>query len=153
MAPLFIVNKGNSYNLPTFPQHVGKKYNAIVTGANGITGSALVEVLAASPERWNIIFAMSRRPASRKEVNVKSMAADFLTSPEELAATFVNEGVKAYVKPQAVSFKKRLKTSGRDYVFFASYVQPPATEAQGLWGNVEELEEMNGTQNSFKRLP
>ena len=96
MAPATIVNKGIFYNLPTFPHHDGKGYTAVVTGANGVTGSALIDVLAASPERWNKIFAMSRRPVLRKEPNVKSIAADFLTSPEELAATFRREGVKAY---------------------------------------------------------
>ena len=105
MARITVVNKGIFYNLPTFPQHDGKKYTAIVTGANGITGSALVDVLAASPERWSTIVAMSRRPVSRKEANVKSMVADFLTSPEELAATFEEEGVVAYVKPRVCAFE------------------------------------------------
>ena len=99
MAPITVVNKGIFYNLPTFPQHHGKKYTAIVTG------SAIVDVLAASPERWSTIVAMSRRPVSRKEANVKSMVADFLTSPEELAATFEEEGVVAYVKPRVCAFE------------------------------------------------
>ena len=43
--------------------------------------------------------------------------------------------------------------SRRDYIFFASYVQPQATEAQGLWGNIEAIEEMNGIEiyQSFLR--
>ena len=94
MAPATI-DKGIFLSLPTFPQHDGKRYTAIVTGANGITGSALIDVLGAAPERWNTIFAMSRRPLSRTMPNVKSIAADFLTSPEELAALFRKEGVKA----------------------------------------------------------
>ena len=99
MTPITVINKGIYYNLPTFPQHHDKKYTAIVTGTNGITGSALVDVLAASPERWSTIYAMSRRPASRTEANVESLAVDFLTRPKELAATFQKEGVKAYVIP------------------------------------------------------
>ena len=92
-----LVNKGIYYNLPTFRQHDGKKYSAIVTGANGITGSAIVDVLASSPERWGTVFAMSRKPGSRKDSNVENIAADFLKSPESLATLFKEEGVKAYV--------------------------------------------------------
>jgi len=84
------------YNLPTFPQHDGKKYTAIVTGANGITGSAIVEVLASSP-RWSTVYALSRKPPTSTRPNVKNIAADFLASPEELAAILKKEGVKAYV--------------------------------------------------------
>ena len=92
-----LINKGIYHNLPTFPQHDGKKYTAIVTGANGITGSAIVDVLASSPERWGKVFAMSRKPGSRKDSNVTNIAADFLASPESLATLFKKEGVKAYV--------------------------------------------------------
>ncbi len=92
-----LVNKGIYHNLPTFPQHDGKKYTAIVTGANGITGSAIVDVLALSPQRWSTIYAMSRKPSSHKNPNVKNISADFLTSPESLAELFAKEGVKAYV--------------------------------------------------------
>jgi nucleoside-diphosphate-sugar epimerase len=96
-TPTFTViqKKGIFHNLPTFPQHDGKKYTAIVTGANGISGSAIVDVLAESPERWSTIYAMSRRPPASNKSNVKTIAADFLKSPEELAELFVKEGVKA----------------------------------------------------------
>jgi nucleoside-diphosphate-sugar epimerase len=87
--------KGIFYNLPIFPKHDGKKYTIIVTGANGISGSSMVDVLAASPERWETIYAMSRKPPVRSEPNVKTIAADFLeNSPEELKAIFEKEGIK-----------------------------------------------------------
>ena len=68
----------------------------VVTGANGISGSEIVNVLAAAPERWETVYAMSRRPPVGENPRVKAIAADFLNStPEELAALFKKEGVKA----------------------------------------------------------
>ncbi|KAH7348561.1 hypothetical protein BKA65DRAFT_398059 [Rhexocercosporidium sp. MPI-PUGE-AT-0058] len=123
-----IHNSGIHHNLPNFPAHDGKKYTAIVTGANGISGSEIVNALVAAPERWDVIYAMSRRPPPNHNEKVKSIAADFLSSsPEELAALFKKEGVKA------------------DYIFFTSYVQPPAAEGEGLWSNTEHLETVNVT--------
>jgi hypothetical protein len=89
-------SEGLFHGLPTFPGHDGKKYTAIVTGANVITGSVIVDVLAAAPERWETVYAMSRKPPQSKNPRVKAIAADFLqSSPEELAAIFEKEDVKA----------------------------------------------------------
>ena len=91
-----IYSEGIFYGLPTFPSHDGKKYTAIVTGANGISGSEIVNVLGAAPERWETIYAMSRRPPQTTNPRVRHIAADFLSStPEELAALFKKEGIKA----------------------------------------------------------
>jgi hypothetical protein len=91
-----VFSEGIFHGLPTFPDQDGKKYTAIVTGANGISGSEIVDVLASSPERWETIYAMSRKPPVNKHQNVKSIAADFLSStPEELSALFKKEGIKA----------------------------------------------------------
>lgn len=91
-----VYSEGILHGLPTFPSHDGKKYTAIVTGANGISGSEIVNALAASPERWETIYAMSRRPPASEHANVKNIAADFLDStPEELAEIFKKEGIKA----------------------------------------------------------
>ncbi|KAL2064336.1 hypothetical protein VTL71DRAFT_4830 [Oculimacula yallundae] len=123
-----IHNKGIHHNLPTFPDHDGKKYTAIVTGANGISGSEILNALIAAPERWGVIYAMSKRPPPSQCERVKSIAADFLDStPEDLAELFKREGVEA------------------DYIFFTSYVQPPAPEGEGLWSNTEHLETVNVT--------
>jgi len=98
MAPVTqtVYSEGIFYGLPTFSAHDGKKYTAIVTGANGISGSEIVDVLAAAPERWETIYSMSRRPPTSTNPRVKPIAADFLSStPEELAALFKKEGIKA----------------------------------------------------------
>lgn len=84
-----VYSDGIFCGLPTFPVHDGKKYTAIETGANGISGSEIVNVLAAAPERWELIYALSRRPPVCSNPRVKPIAADFLdSSPEELAALF-----------------------------------------------------------------
>ncbi len=37
-----------------------------------------------------------------------------------------------------------------DYIFFASYMQPPLAEGAGLWSNSDELETVNGI---YRPLP
>jgi nucleoside-diphosphate-sugar epimerase len=96
---LTVQTKGIYHHLPTFPAHDGKKYSAIVTGANGISGSAIIDVLAESPERWETIYAISRRPPVSTQPHVKTIAADFLRSPEDIAELLKKEGVKASVNP------------------------------------------------------
>jgi hypothetical protein len=81
-----VFSKEEFYGLPTFPDVEGKKYSAIVTGANGITGAHMLRVLAQAPERWGTIYALSRKPpASRVEGNIKYLSIDFLASPEDIA--------------------------------------------------------------------
>lgn len=135
MPPQFqtVYSSGIHHGLPTFPDHDGK-YTAIVTGANGISGSEIVNALVAAPERWEILHAMSRRPPPAINERVKLISADFKDStPEELAELFKKEGIKA------------------DYVFFTSYIQPPTNEGQGLWANDDELETVNGKHTSRNR--
>ncbi len=137
MSPKFqtVYSSGIHHGLPTFPDHDGKKYTAIVTGANGISGSEIVNALVAAPERWETVYAMSRRPPPAVNERVKPISADFLGStPEELAELFKKEGVKA------------------DYVFFTSYIQPPTTEGQALWDNHDELETVNGKHHRSRYL-
>lgn len=98
MAPITqtVYSEGIFHGLPTFPSHDGKKYTAIVTGANGISGSEIVNRLASAPERWETIYALSRRSPKNSNPRVKSISADFLAStPEELAAIFKKEGIQA----------------------------------------------------------
>jgi len=89
-----VEDRGIFYSLPTFPAHDNKKYTIIVTGANGLSGSHMVDVLAATPERWETVYAMSRKPPVHSSPNVKTIAADFLeSSPEELSVIFQKEGI------------------------------------------------------------
>lgn len=87
---------GIFHSLPTFPEHDGRKFSAIVTGTNGISGAQLVEVLSQVPNRWGKIFALSRKPPTTKRTNVYSIAADFLNSgPEEITKILKDNGLEA----------------------------------------------------------
>jgi NAD(P)-dependent dehydrogenase (short-subunit alcohol dehydrogenase family) len=103
-----VQSKGLYHGLPVFPDTL-KGLSAIVTGANGISGDAMVRVLAESPGRWANIFALSRRPPAIKrewgdQINVKHISLDFLnSSPEEIAQVMVENGVKAYVSHHPLS--------------------------------------------------
>jgi hypothetical protein len=97
MASQTVVSKGIFHGLPTFPEYDGKKLSIIVTGANGISGSAMVKVLSEAPERWDKIYALSRRPATYPaSSNIVSIAVDFLNStPEAIAKVLRDHEVKA----------------------------------------------------------
>jgi len=96
MSSRTVTDKGPYYNLPTFPDHDGKQYTAIVTGANGISGAYISRVLSESPQRWKTIYALSRRPpVNPLGGNVKYLSLDFLSTPEEIAKVLVDEHVKA----------------------------------------------------------
>lgn len=92
-----VVSKGIYHGLPTFPDYEGKKLRAIVTGANGISGSAMIKVLSEAPGRWEKIYALSRRPPTGKlPPQVEHIAIDFLESgPQEIANILNAKGVKA----------------------------------------------------------
>lgn len=82
---LSVFSKEEFYGLPTFPEAEGKKYSAIVTGANGITGAHILRVLAQARERWGTIYALSRRPPSSRIDGIEYLSVDFLEKPEEIA--------------------------------------------------------------------
>ena len=71
-----------------------------MTGANGISGSEVVKLLAAAPQRWKTIYALSRKPPPSTNEHVVPIAVDFLdNSPAEIAAILLEHNVKAYVSP------------------------------------------------------
>lgn len=93
-----VFSKDIFHGLPTFPDAVGKKYSAIVAGANGMTGSYIVRALAEAPERWGTIYALSRRPSKDYIAdNVKHLSVDFLSSPEDIARQLKEHVSKVYV--------------------------------------------------------
>ena len=94
--PYTVEDRDQFYSLPTFPEHDGKKYTAIVTGANGISGAYISQVLAESPQRWETVYALSRRPPTAAlGDNIKPLSVDFLSAPDEIAATLINNHIKA----------------------------------------------------------
>lgn len=55
-----VTQEGILKGIPVYDQSISGLH-AIVTGANGISGNAMVEWLAAHPERWAKVHAISRR--------------------------------------------------------------------------------------------
>jgi hypothetical protein len=94
-----IQTSGIYHGLPVFPERQ-RGLTAIVTGANGISGYYMLEVLGQAPERWTKIYCLSRRPPAIKEglpKNAEHVALDFLKRPEEIADVLKEKGIKAYV--------------------------------------------------------
>ncbi|KAI1620680.1 hypothetical protein EDD37DRAFT_569297 [Exophiala viscosa] len=122
-----VISKGIFHGLPTFSQHQGQRLRIIVTGANGISGSAVVKVLSEAPERWEKIYALSRRPLQGDYTsNVVPIAVDFLNNgPNEIAKVLAKNHVQA------------------DYVYFSSYVQPPPLAGKGLWSDIDATTTQN----------
>ncbi|PVH82412.1 hypothetical protein DL98DRAFT_619677 [Cadophora sp. DSE1049] len=163
-----IHSSGIHHNLPTFPAHDGKKYSAIVTGANGISGSEIVNALVAAPERWDIIYAMSRRPPPSHNARVKGIAADFLSSsPENLATLFRKEGVKAvmveYGTPEEDDSQYSVVTMPRNpppsgfgkpglvRVTFTFEGWAKRDEVKAAWKNIQEREGLRGDLDPWRR--
>jgi nucleoside-diphosphate-sugar epimerase len=97
MTSQTVISRGIFHGLPTFPKDDGKKLSIIVTGANGISGSAMVKVLSDAPERWDRIYALSRKPRTYPASgNIVSIAVDFLNStPEAIGEVLRDHKVKA----------------------------------------------------------
>ncbi|KAK9419630.1 hypothetical protein SUNI508_07116 [Seiridium unicorne] len=115
------------HGLPVYPDDV-QGLTAIITGANGISGSHMLRVLSQSPSRWRKIYCLSRRPPYAPgglPSNAEHVALDFLKGPDEIAATLKEKGVTA------------------DHIFFFAYVQVPPKEGGGLWSDVEEMCRVN----------
>ena len=71
-------------------------YSAIIIGANGITGAHMVWVLAESSRGWEAIYALSWRPPNTEAApNVRNLAIDFLTLPNEIAKILKENNAKA----------------------------------------------------------
>ncbi|RVX69025.1 hypothetical protein B0A52_08092 [Exophiala mesophila] len=115
------------HGLPTFDEsHNGQ--TAIITGANGISGYAQLQVLAQSPQRWTKIYCLSRRPPAVPgglPPQAEFIQCDFLKSPEEIGEVLKKSGVKA------------------DHIFFFAYIQPPPKEGGGIWSAADELTTVN----------
>ncbi|TVY16630.1 Short chain dehydrogenase gsfE [Lachnellula arida] len=131
---LTVQTKGIYHHLPTFPAHDGKKYSAIVTGANGISGSAIVDVLAGSPERWETIYAISRRPPVSTQPHVKGIAADFLSSPEDIAGllrkevSLLSNFLSALTINATIPTRFLLQTGAKHYALHLGPTKVPMTE-------------------------
>jgi nucleoside-diphosphate-sugar epimerase len=103
--PHTITSRGIFHGLPIFGDDEGKAMNIIVTGANGISGTAMVKMLSETPDRWAKIYALSRRPPTgNMPSRVEHIAVDFLDStPEQIAQILKSRDVQAYVPTCSLS--------------------------------------------------
>ena len=93
-----VQTKGIYHGLPTFPDSV-EGLTAIITGANGMSGQYMLQVLAESPKRWKKIYCLSRRPPAVRErlpAHAEHIPCDFMKSPQEIGQLLKEKGVTAY---------------------------------------------------------
>jgi len=122
-----VQRKGIFHGLPVHSDKI-QGLNAVVTGANGISGYHMVRVLAESPQRWKRIYCLSRRPPvvpGGLPDNAEFVPCDFLKGPREIAKVLADKNVQA------------------DYVFFYSYIQPPPKPGGGIWSDAEQMTSLN----------
>ncbi|GKT43481.1 short chain dehydrogenase sirQ [Colletotrichum spaethianum] len=109
-------------NLPTFNESI-TGLTAIITGANGISGFNTMRALLDSPQRWQTIYGLSRRPPPESMMallshearsRIKIVTCDFLDGPALIAKSMKLAGVRA------------------DYVFYYSYIHKDWSEAEAL---------------------
>ncbi|KAK3716889.1 hypothetical protein LTR37_006239 [Vermiconidia calcicola] len=107
---------------------------AIVVGASGMSGQTMIDLLLGNPQRWEKVYAMSRRAPqidaqASGTANVEHVPMDLLKEPSEMATLLTEHCVKA------------------DIVFFFGYVQLSAEERKYSSGNSDaarKLAEING---------
>ncbi|KAG9519282.1 hypothetical protein KCU93_g8129, partial [Aureobasidium melanogenum] len=127
-SELFTIRSDGIYHgLPVFPEHL-KGLTAIITGANGISGTHMLRVLCKNPKRWKKIYALSRSaPYLELPSHVEHVSMDLLSEPGDIARQLKERSIKA------------------DYVFFFAYVQPKPKEGGSIWSAAEELVKVNRT--------
>ncbi|KAI6708194.1 NAD dependent epimerase/dehydratase family protein [Diplocarpon mali] len=119
------------HGLPAYPPQ--KPQVAIVTGANGISGFNTLRVLAAAPERWGRIYALSRRPPPPKMLDILGRGRERV---EHVSCDFLCPAVEILA-----AIKERV--SSVDFIFFYSYLQPAPKQGAAAWSNAQKLVEIN----------
>ncbi|KAK5065316.1 hypothetical protein LTR84_001154 [Exophiala bonariae] len=72
-----------------------KSLRAIVVGASGQSGQPVVDVLSSSPDRWEKVYALSRRSPKTEAKNVEHIAVDLLWEPDRIASAMRKHKVQA----------------------------------------------------------
>ncbi|KAJ4247420.1 hypothetical protein NW762_013095 [Fusarium torreyae] len=109
-------------NLPSFDPSI-QRLNAVICGANGISGFNTLRALLDSPQRWSNIYALSRSPPTQGQLNlvdpelrsrIKHISLDLGAPAHEIKNALVSAGVAA------------------DYIFYYTYVQPSSDRKSGM---------------------
>jgi nucleoside-diphosphate-sugar epimerase len=110
---------------------------AIVTGATGMTGYAIVKALAADPSTWTKIFTLSRSQQGQDYKNIVHATLDLQNSAGDMA--------------------KQLSGVEADYLFFCAYLaRPDEGEAAKVNGamlqNFLDALSITGAEKKLKRV-
>lgn len=110
---------------------------AIVTGATGITGYAIVKALTAHPSRWTKIYTLSRSQKGQDHDNVVHATLDLQSSANDMA--------------------KQLSGVEADYVFFCAYLaksdEGEAAKVNGsMLQNFLDALAITGAEEKLKRF-
>jgi 5,10-methylene-tetrahydrofolate dehydrogenase/methenyl tetrahydrofolate cyclohydrolase len=69
---------------------------AMVVGASGQSGQPMVDVLGSNPQRWEKVYALSRRPpTTSKASNAEHVPVDLLWTPDKISAALLKHQVQA----------------------------------------------------------
>ncbi|CAG9945612.1 unnamed protein product [Clonostachys rosea f. rosea IK726] len=122
----YLVHSNGIYHgLPVFPDML-QGLTAIVTGANGISGTYMIRALCENPKRWTKIYALSRRePWHQYPPQVEHVSMDLLQSPSAIAQQLLEKKIKA------------------DHVFFFAYIQPSPVAGGTIWSAADEMVRVN----------
>jgi nucleoside-diphosphate-sugar epimerase len=94
----------------TLPFHhrfsIAKMPTAIVTGATGMTGHAIVKALAADPS-WTKVYALSRSQKGQDHKNIVHATLDLQSSAKDMAKQL--SGVEQIVSFSALTWQKTTK--------------------------------------------
>ncbi|KAK5418631.1 hypothetical protein LTR06_002381 [Exophiala xenobiotica] len=120
-------SEGIFHGLPVLPDDLlGQR--AIVVGASGQSGQPMIDVLSSNPQRWETVYALSRRPpTTNKTSNVEHVPVDLQWGPDKISAALSKHQVQA------------------DYIFYFGYVQISRSEesGSGVFGDAEHLATIN----------
>jgi hypothetical protein len=89
-----VQSRGIYHGMPVFSDDI-KGLKALILGANGISGQAMVSALSENPERWSQVYALSRKASSITDgPTVKRVLADLLEGPEAIAKVLIENNIK-----------------------------------------------------------
>lgn len=86
-----IYSEGIFHGLPIFPESTSG-LRAMFVGASGQSGQPMLDVLSSNPQRWEKIYALSRRPVHG--INVEHVPIDLLWEPEKISSTLLSHKVQ-----------------------------------------------------------
>ena len=90
-----VCSQGILHGVPVFPDST-KNLRAIVVGASGTSGEPVIDVLSSNPQRWQKVYALSRKPpVTTYPSHVEHLPVDLLWEPEKMSEFLSEHEVQA----------------------------------------------------------